>query len=475
MCVLGDVWHQLLRHQRSNLSLLTSRLLVVMATTMLAILGDGCVRFLNSQASLQLFKEGSLPAEFSVIEACVLNIHTIVVDFYKLASCSFCKIPRPISSMAAGVVPSANSSILEVLNLYNYEDWSLRVETYLIAEGLWVVVEATAETPNNGETKCREWRMKNAKALHAIQISCRTDVLGFIRGIRLAKDAWETLAKRLKPKNTEERKEILSRKDKFGNNMLHVVGKWSPLTQIAHIRGAALQMQYELQWFKKVERMASHKDLNCINSDGLTPREVFTINHRNLVEAGEKSMKETAKSCTTVVALVVTIMFAAAFTVPGGNNEDTGAPMFLKATEFMVFIVSDAISLFSSTTSVMIFLGILTSRYKGDDFLKSLPTKMILGLFTLFLSVVTMMVTFSAALYIMLHGKLCIIIPVILLSSVPIASFLWMQFPFLLEIIISTYGLSFRQKYRRLKWWAWRLKGWAWRLKRWARRIYRRF
>ena len=100
--------------------------------------------------------------------------------------------------MAAGVVPSAN----EVLNLYNYEDWSLLVETYLIAEGLWDVVDATAKTPNNGETECREWRMKNAKALHAIQISCRTDVLGFIRGIRLAKDAWETLAKRLKPKNT---------------------------------------------------------------------------------------------------------------------------------------------------------------------------------------------------------------------------------------------------------------------------------
>ncbi|KAL6139561.1 hypothetical protein ACLB2K_057865 [Fragaria x ananassa] len=105
--------------------------------------------------------------------------------------------------MAAVVVPSANSSILEVLNLYNYEDWSLRVETYLIAEGLWDVVEATAETPNNGETEYREWRMKNAKALHTIQNSCRTDVFGFICDIRTAKDAWETLANRLKPKNRD--------------------------------------------------------------------------------------------------------------------------------------------------------------------------------------------------------------------------------------------------------------------------------
>nr|XP_011468633.1 PREDICTED: uncharacterized protein LOC105349376 [Fragaria vesca subsp. vesca] len=106
--------------------------------------------------------------------------------------------------MAATVVPSANAT-LEVLNLYNYEKWSLLVETYLIAEGLWDVVDARAKTPNKDENEYMNWRMnsKNAKALHAIQISCRNDVLGFIRGIRLAKDAWETLAKRLKPNNTD--------------------------------------------------------------------------------------------------------------------------------------------------------------------------------------------------------------------------------------------------------------------------------
>ncbi|PRQ53096.1 putative PGG domain-containing protein [Rosa chinensis] len=129
--------------------------------------------------------------------------------------------------------------------------------------------------------------------------------------------------------------------------------------------------------------------------------------------------------------------------------------MFLKAKAFLIFIISDAISLFSSTTSVMIFLGILTSRYKEDDFLKSLPTKMILGLFTLFLSIATMMITFSAALYILLHGKSWIIIPVILLSSVPITSFVWMQFPFLVEIFVSTYGLDiFDRENLKKGWWS---------------------
>ena len=69
-------------------------------------------------------------------------------------------------------------------------------------------------------------------------------------------------------------------------------------------------------------------------------------------------------------------MFAITFTVPGENNEDTGFPKFLDQKVFKIFVASDAISLFFSTTSVMIFLGMLTSRYAQDDFLKSLPRKM---------------------------------------------------------------------------------------------------
>ncbi|KAM1411564.1 hypothetical protein ACFX1R_025698 [Malus domestica] len=223
--------------------------------------------------------------------------------------------------------------------------------------------------------------------------------------------------------------------------MLHVVGTISFAAQVNLIRGAALQMQRELQWFKEVERFAQPVDHEVINkTDEMTPRELFTKGHKDLVKEGEKAMKDTATSCTVVGALIVTIMFAAAFTVPGGNKQDTGFPIFLSKEAFITFIVSDVISLFSSTTSVMIFLGILTSRYAEDDFLKSLPIKMILGLITLFLSIAAMMIAFSSALSIMLHGKSSIAILVTLLASVPVASFIWMQFPLLLELVISTYG-----------------------------------
>ncbi|KAM5551095.1 hypothetical protein ABKV19_027467 [Rosa sericea] len=249
----------------------------------------------------------------------------------------------------------------------------------------------------------------------------------------------------------QKRKDIVGRKDKFGNNMLHVVGRLSPLTQINHIRGAALQMQKELQWFKKVEGMASPKDLNCINSEGRTPREEFTVNHRNLMEAGEKSIKETATSSSALVAaLIITIMFAATVATPGGIKDIKGVPIHLDTKAFQIFIVADVTSLCTSTTSVMIFLGILTSRFSEEDFLTSLPTKLIIGFLTLFLSVGAMMIAFSSSIFIMLYGQQSIVSLSIVLAILPIASFLWMQFPFLLDIIISTYGFRvFKRRVRR--------------------------
>ncbi|XP_062028782.1 uncharacterized protein LOC133744741 [Rosa rugosa] len=240
-----------------------------------------------------------------------------------------------------------------------------------------------------------------------------------------------------------EIKDIVGMEDKFGDNMLHAVGKFSLLTQIDHIRGPALQMQKELQWFKKVERMARPRDLDCMNSDGRTPREVFTICHRDLVEAGEKSMKETATSSSTLVAaLIITIMFAAAVTVPGGIKGDTGIPIYLHTKAFRTFMVADVISLCFSTTSVMVFLGILTSRFAEKDFLIWLPTKLIIGFLTLFLSIWAMMIAFSSAIFIMLPEKPSIVILSSILATFPIASFLLMQFPFLYEIIISTFRSS---------------------------------
>ena len=191
---------------------------------------------------------------------------------------------------------------------------------------------------------------------------------------------------------------------------------------------------------QEVECVVHPSVRDSINTNGQTARELFTESHKELVKEGEKWVKETSSSCTLVGALIVTIMFAAVITVPGGNNQDSGLPTFLHGKVFMVFIICDALSLVSASTSLLMFLGVLTSRYAEEDFLRSLPIKMMIGLSTLMFSIATMMITFCASLFIILPGKSWVVILVICLASVPVALFAWMQFRLLIDMVISTYG-----------------------------------
>ncbi|XP_059631704.1 ankyrin repeat-containing protein NPR4-like [Cornus florida] len=213
-------------------------------------------------------------------------------------------------------------------------------------------------------------------------------------------------------------------------------------------RDAAMKMQRELQWYKEVERMVPSSYILLPNKYGETPSDLFSNYHYNLVKEGEQWMGDTAGSFTIVAALIVTVMFAAAFTLPGGTDENSGNPKFLQRNSFMVFILSDAISLFSSVTAVLMFLSILTSRCTKDDFLNSLPKRLIIGLASLFLSIATMMVTFVATLGIVLgERRRMVVVPIALLASVPVASFVLLQFSLFVDIFSSTYGRGiFNQK-----------------------------
>ncbi|KAK9902298.1 hypothetical protein M0R45_001758 [Rubus argutus] len=81
------------------------------------------------------------------------------------------------------------------------------------------------------------------------------------------------------------------------------------------------------------------------NNNGKTPQELFTEEHT-------------------------------AFSIPGGTDDKTGRPNFLREKAFLYFTIADGVALFSSSTAMLMFLFILTSRYAENDFLKSLPLKL---------------------------------------------------------------------------------------------------
>ncbi|KAL1551474.1 hypothetical protein AAHA92_19316 [Salvia divinorum] len=228
--------------------------------------------------------------------------------------------------------------------------------------------------------------------------------------------------------------------DNSGNSILHLAARLAPPHKLNLVSGAALQMQRELQWFKEASKFVTPYVKQQPNRSGQTAEMIFTEEHKELKIEGEKWMKDTANSCTIAAALIATVVFAAAITVPGGNQSD-GYPMFHKSSAFTIFAVSDAVSLFTSTTSLLMFLSILTSRYAEQDFLYALPKRLCIGLFTLFVSILFMMIAFSSTLYLVFgRKKAWVLLPVGALTCLPISSFVLLQYPLLKDVISSTYG-----------------------------------
>ncbi|CAL2274546.1 unnamed protein product [Prunus armeniaca] len=226
--------------------------------------------------------------------------------------------------------------------------------------------------------------------------------------------------------------------------ILHLAAKLPPLSQLSSISGAALQMQRELQWFKVVENLVHPYFKEYPNTNLETARELFTKEHKELAERGEKWLKDTSNSCMLVATLIATVVFAAAFTVPGGND-NSGAPNLLpkNSSTFMVFVVSDAIALFASLTSLLMFLSILTARYAEEDFLQSLPRRLILGLASLFYAIASIMVAFGTTIDLVLNNRFSwVSVTVTSLATCLVTLFAMLQLPLFIQMVQSTFGQS---------------------------------
>ncbi|KAI3670725.1 hypothetical protein L1987_87720 [Smallanthus sonchifolius] len=192
---------------------------------------------------------------------------------------------------------------------------------------------------------------------------------------------------------------------------------------------------------------------NCF---GETPEMVFTKEHKELVTESGNWMRSTANSYALTATLIITVVFAAAITVPGGNKENDGGkkgtdgvPKFIDNPAFIVFITSIAVSMVTSSMSLLLFLAILTSRYTEQDFVIVLPLTLVIALVSLFVSATSTMLAFGAALFLML-GKwtLALIAPSI---GIPICSFFWFYSVLLSDFFASVLQFLTINRFRRLK------------------------
>eukprot|EP00258_Populus_trichocarpa_P020743 XP_024436762.1 uncharacterized protein LOC18102831 isoform X3 [Populus trichocarpa] len=228
--------------------------------------------------------------------------------------------------------------------------------------------------------------------------------------------------------------------DISGNTLLHHVADMKKNSGVTK-PGPALQLQEELKWFERVQDVIPSYYVPLLNKDGMTARESFEIAHEKQLKKAQKWIKETSQSCSTVAALVATVVFAAAYTVPGGSDEK-GKPIFINSPYFLIFTVSDVVSLASSLTSLVVFLSLLTSPFELQEFHISLPRKLIVGFSFLFFSVLTTMLSFGATILILIQTERRLTTLLLSIASfLPVLIFGILQFRLYVSFMGSTFNI----------------------------------
>ncbi|XP_058782284.1 uncharacterized protein LOC131656653 [Vicia villosa] len=226
--------------------------------------------------------------------------------------------------------------------------------------------------------------------------------------------------------------------DKNENTMLH----WAAYTSFQRentwrIPGVALQMMWDIKWYKYIKELVPEHFSNRTNEDKKTPSEIFKEHHKELLEKSVDWLRDTAESCSVVAALIAGVSFSTSGSVPGGNQQ-SGEPTLAGQPAFEGFAISSLIGLYFSVTALIMFLSILTSRKEIDDFRLNLPMKLLFGLSSLFVSIVSMYISFSAGHFFVLSDKYTnggILFYLYISISIPVAFYAVVQFPLFLDLV----------------------------------------
>ncbi|KAK2643951.1 hypothetical protein Ddye_019146 [Dipteronia dyeriana] len=237
--------------------------------------------------------------------------------------------------------------------------------------------------------------------------------------------------------------------DDQGNSALHLAatfGEYRPWL----IPGAALQMQWEIKWYRFVKKsMPLHFFVRC-NVKDKTPKEIFTNTHKELIKEGREWLTKTSESCSVVAALIATVAYATSATIPGGVRQENGKPFYEDKIQFKIFAISSLVALCFSVTALVFFLAILTSRYEEDDFAMDLPKKLLLGLTSLFTSIASILISFCSAHFFILKDELrTAAYPIYAVTCLPMTFFAIVQLPLYFDLIWAIFKKVPQRSYKK--------------------------
>ncbi|WCJ41938.1 Ankyrin repeat family protein [Euphorbia peplus] len=228
---------------------------------------------------------------------------------------------------------------------------------------------------------------------------------------------------------------ILDQKDTEGNNILDLAAKL-PFIGVEVVWGAGFQpvfqLQRDLRCFEEVNKVygLQHAELKIKNYQLL-----FNKEHEKLRMKAEKWLTNTANSGMPIAALIFSAAMAGLFTVPDSYEQVYPTNFWFKS-----FGISYAATSLFSAASVFFFLSILTCSFSMRDFAKSLPSKLLFGLFTLYASIIAMMIAFVSAFFVHFeHPSPYLSYPVAAAAFMLIILASHLQLPLLVQVFCSTF------------------------------------
>jgi hypothetical protein len=113
----------------------------------------------------------------------------------------------------------------------------------------------------------------------------------------------------------------------------------------------------------------------------------------------EDVLSKARESHLVVAALIATVTFAAAFTVPGGYKSNQGTAILAKKNAFIAFIISDTISMVLSICAV--FIHFYMAYFQGLEIIDKVTTTKLLSCAMLFIGIgmETMILAFIMGIY----------------------------------------------------------------------------
>ncbi|RRT50517.1 hypothetical protein B296_00008896 [Ensete ventricosum] len=188
---------------------------------------------------------------------------------------------------------------------------------------------------------------------------------------------------------------------KTRNTILHFASE-----KVGDTGDDSVQMQDEIKWFEvahspMVKEMVPKELVYSRNTDEKTAREIFTESHKEMFKNCKNQLMDMGKTCSGLVAAVV---FASSFSIPGEKDSRTGNPVYFNRVPFKVFTHAYVIGLSCAATSLVLFLSLVISPYKEQQFRRAIPTKYFFACFSFGLALTALLLAFTCNIFLQIYG-----------------------------------------------------------------------